>query len=278
MPFFVGLPECFQLKKKLFRKALLLSWPHTPAPFFLSGKKRYLETGPLIYFCFLWFLYQVLTLPALQDVCLPTTAFMRVWQLEGRRLARILRGQQLALRYERFHRVYSFTCVIDGQQILFIKGQCRSFESLLDYMYPPDQEIEADQWYRPLCATASKRGRSWVRFGMSPLSDLFIILCCISPLCEKCEILYVLLFPSPKEVLLNVKMGVPGERCYYPPEELVWDASRDSSPRSLRTCLAAHYGLSPDSLLLAKHQPDKHTWEEISNWVRWMSNFLIFLF
>lgn len=65
-----------------------------------------------------------------------------------------------------------------------------------------------------------------------------------------------------------IKMGVPGERCYYPAEELVWDASRDSSPRSLRTCLAAHYGLSPDSLLLAKYHPDKHTWEELSNWVR----------
>lgn len=80
--------------------------------------------------------------------------------------------------------------------------------------------------------------------------------------------MYVLLFLRPKEVLLNVKMGVPGERCYYPPEELVWDASRDSSPRCLRTCLATHFGLSSDSLLLAKHQPDKHTWEEISNWVR----------
>lgn len=79
---------------------------------------------------------------------------------------------------------------------------------------------------------------------------------------------FVLLFQSPKEVLLNLKMGIPGEKCYYPPEELVWDASRDSSPCSLRTCLAAHYGLSPDSLLLAKHQPDKHTWDEISNWVR----------
>lgn len=72
---------------------------------------------------------------------------------------------------------------------------------------------------------------------------------------------------SPKQVVLNVKMGVPGERCFYPLEELVWDASHDSSPRSLRTCLAAHYGLSPDSLLLAKHHPEKHTWEEISNWV-----------
>lgn len=69
-------------------------------------------------------------------------------------------------------------------------------------------------------------------------------------------------------MLLYVKMGIPGERSYYPSEELVWNATHDSSPRSLRTCLAARYGLSPDSLLLAKHQPDKHIWEEISNWVR----------
>lgn len=76
------------------------------------------------------------------------------------------------------------------------------------------------------------------------------------------------LFTRPKDVLLYVKMGIPGERSYYPSEELVWNATHDSSPRSLRTCLAARYGLSPDSLLLAKHQPDKHIWEEISNWVR----------
>lgn len=77
-----------------------------------------------------------------------------------------------------------------------------------------------------------------------------------------------LLFFSPKEVLLYIKMGVPGERCFYPPEELVWDASHDSSPRSLRTCVAAHYGLSPDLLLLAKQQPEKLSWDEISNWVK----------
>lgn len=80
------------------------------------------------------------------------------------------------------------------------------------------------------------------------------------------------LLPSLKDVLLYVKMGVPGESRYYPAEELVWDVSRESSPRSLRTCLAAHYGLSPDCLLLAKHLPDKHTWEEISSWVM-ISNF-----
>uniref|UniRef100_A0A7N6BXZ5 Ubiquitin carboxyl-terminal hydrolase n=1 Tax=Anabas testudineus TaxID=64144 RepID=A0A7N6BXZ5_ANATE len=132
---------------------------------------------------------QVLTLPALQNVCVPTTAFMRMWQLEGQRLVRILRGQQLTL-----------------------SG-----------------------------------------------ADL-----CVQQLLKEEEL-------GSKDVVLHVKMGIPGERCYYPPEELVWDASRDSSPRSLRTCLAAHYGLSPDCLLLAKHHPDKHIWEEISNWSQQVS-------
>ncbi|TKS86795.1 Ubiquitin carboxyl-terminal hydrolase 40 [Collichthys lucidus] len=138
---------------------------------------------------------QVLTLPALQDVCVPTSAFMRVWLLEGRRLARILRGQQLTLR----------------------------------------------------------------KLKLTSGTDL-----CVQQLLKEEDL-------GPKEVLLNVKVGIPGERCYYPAEELVWDASHDSSPRSLRTCLAALYGLSPDSLLLAKHQPDKHTWDEISNWSQQVS-------
>ncbi|XP_034063280.1 ubiquitin carboxyl-terminal hydrolase 40 isoform X1 [Gymnodraco acuticeps] len=133
---------------------------------------------------------QVLTLPALQDVCVPITAFMRVWQLECQRMARILRGQQLTLK----------------------------------------------------------------KLKLTSGMDL-----CVQPLLQEEDL-------GPKDVMLNVKMGVPGERCFYPTEELVWDAARDSSPRSLRTCLAAHYGLSPDSLLLAKHQPDKHTWEEMSTW------------
>uniref|UniRef100_G3P742 USP domain-containing protein n=1 Tax=Gasterosteus aculeatus aculeatus TaxID=481459 RepID=G3P742_GASAC len=133
---------------------------------------------------------KVLTLPALQDVCVPTTAFLRVWQLEGRRLARILRGGQLTLK----------------------------------------------------------------KLKLSSGTDL-----CVQQLLKEEDL-------GPKDVMLNVKMGVPGERCFYPPEELVWDAARDSSPRSLRTRLAAHFCLSPDSLLLAKHQPDKHAWEEISNW------------
>nr|XP_057946273.1 ubiquitin carboxyl-terminal hydrolase 40 isoform X2 [Doryrhamphus excisus] len=140
---------------------------------------------------------QVLTLPALEDACVPAAAaFLRLWEMEGRTPARILRGHHVTLR-----------------KLKLTSGADLSMQRL--------QNAE----------------------------DL-----------------------GPKEILLNVKMGIPGERCYYPPEELIWDASRDSSPRSLRTCVAARYGLSPDSLLLAKHHPDKHTWEEIiSSWSQQLS-------
>uniref|UniRef100_A0A1A7YQJ0 Ubiquitin specific peptidase 40 n=1 Tax=Iconisemion striatum TaxID=60296 RepID=A0A1A7YQJ0_9TELE len=138
---------------------------------------------------------QVLTLPMLQDVCAPTLGFLRVWQMEGWKLTRILRGQQVTLR----------------------------------------------------------------KLKLTSGSDL-----CVQQLLKEEDV-------GPKQVLLNARMAVPGERCYYPPEELLWDASHDSSPRSLRSCVAAHYGLSPDSLLLAKHQPEKHTWEEISNWTQQVS-------
>uniref|UniRef100_A0A3P9L2U3 Ubiquitin specific peptidase 40 n=1 Tax=Oryzias latipes TaxID=8090 RepID=A0A3P9L2U3_ORYLA len=141
------------------------------------------------------FALQLMTLPALQDACIPAPGFLRVWQLEGWRLARILKGKQATIR----------------------------------------------------------------KLKVGSGADL-----CVQNLLKEEDL-------GPKQLLLNVKMGVPGERWYYPPEELVWDASHDSSPRSLRTCLAAHFGLSPDSLLLAKHQPEKHTWEEISNWTQQVS-------
>uniref|UniRef100_A0A3Q3FTU7 Ubiquitin specific peptidase 40 n=1 Tax=Kryptolebias marmoratus TaxID=37003 RepID=A0A3Q3FTU7_KRYMA len=130
---------------------------------------------------------QVLTLPTLQDLFAPTTGFLRVWQMEGWRLARILRGQRVTLR----------------------------------------------------------------KLKLNSGADV-----CVQRLLTEEDL-------GPKQVLLKAKMGVPGERSFYPTEELVWDASHDSSPRSLRTCLAAHYGLSPDSLLLAKHQPEKHTYFNI---------------
>lgn len=144
-----------------------------------------------------------------------------------------------------------------------------SYDWHIRLCFPPDQEVEAEQWDRPLCATATEGRRPRVKFRLPPPFPIHSH----ATYFEGSWINYVL-FLSPKDVMLNVKMGVPGERCFYPPEELVWDAARDSSPRSLRTRLAAHFCLSPDSLLLAKHQPDKHAWEEISNWVRWKESFV----
>lgn len=133
---------------------------------------------------------QVITLPALLDLCAPTSAFLRLWHVEGKKLVRILRGSLLTLR----------------------------------------------------------------KLKLTTGTDI-----CVQQLLKEEDL-------GPKEVVLSVKIGVPGENRYYPSEELLWDASKDSSPRSLRTCLAAHYGLSPDSLLLAKYQPEKHAWEEVSSW------------
>ncbi len=39
-----------------------------------------------------------MTLPALLDVCVPSPAFLRLWLLEGKKLSRILRGNQQTLR------------------------------------------------------------------------------------------------------------------------------------------------------------------------------------
>ncbi|TRY89846.1 hypothetical protein DNTS_010127 [Danionella cerebrum] len=41
---------------------------------------------------------QVMTLPALLDACVPSPAFLRAWLLEGKKLGRILRGNQTMLR------------------------------------------------------------------------------------------------------------------------------------------------------------------------------------
>ncbi|KAG7267264.1 hypothetical protein CRUP_014993, partial [Coryphaenoides rupestris] len=129
------------------------------------------------------------------SVCVPTPAFLRVWQLEGRRPARVLRGQQLTLRKLK---------VTGGTEL------------------------------------------------------------CVQRLLSEEDL-------GVKEVLLRVRMGVPGEGRYHPAEELVWNAAQDSSPGSLRSALAARYGLCPDALLLAKHQPDKHAWEAISSWSQQVS-------
>ncbi|XP_061552768.1 ubiquitin carboxyl-terminal hydrolase 40 isoform X2 [Phycodurus eques] len=75
---------------------------------------------------------------------------------------------------------------------------------------------------------------------------------------------------GPKEIVLSVKMGVPGKRCYYRAQELIWDASWDSTAAGLRAFVAEFYGLAAGSIVLAKYQPHKHTWEEIC-WSRPLS-------
>uniref|UniRef100_A0A8C1JVC2 Ubiquitin specific peptidase 40 n=1 Tax=Cyprinus carpio TaxID=7962 RepID=A0A8C1JVC2_CYPCA len=138
---------------------------------------------------------QMMTLPALQDVCVPSSAFLRVWLLEGKKLARILRGNQQTLRKLKLG---------NGAEV------------------------------------------------------------CVERLMKEEDL-------GLKDLLLRVQMGVPGEKAYYPSEEFLWDAGRDSTSRGLYAALASQYGLTPDSLLLAKHLPEKHTWMPISNWTQQVS-------
>ncbi|XP_061699369.1 ubiquitin carboxyl-terminal hydrolase 40 isoform X2 [Syngnathoides biaculeatus] len=75
---------------------------------------------------------------------------------------------------------------------------------------------------------------------------------------------------GPKEIALSVRMGVPGKRRYWPPQELIWDASRDSTAAGLRGAVAQFYGLAAGSVVLAKYQPHKQVWEELC-WSRQLS-------
>lgn len=69
----------------------------------VESKHQFLQgLGKIEFGDFFYYFCQVLTLPAFLDVCIPSAAFMRVWQLEGQRLARILRGKQHTLRFSRF--------------------------------------------------------------------------------------------------------------------------------------------------------------------------------
>ncbi|XP_036396124.1 ubiquitin carboxyl-terminal hydrolase 40 isoform X1 [Megalops cyprinoides] len=138
---------------------------------------------------------QVMTLPSLQDLCVPTPAFLRVWALEGRKLGRILRGNQQPLK----------------------------------------------------------------KLKLGSGAEL-----CVKQLLKEENL-------GPKEMLLRVQIGVPGEREYYPSEEFVWDSTRDSSAHALRQALGVRYGLSPDSLHIAKYFPDKYSWMTISNWSQQVS-------
>lgn len=180
---------------------------------------------------------------------------MRLWHLEGRRLVRILRGPQVPLRYRHGR---TFARLLHLTNLPNISSHCWISFLPGNWSWPVALIFVCSSWLKRRIS-GNVSGSSFLLFLFFYQCGRNMMFCCAR-------------LPSLKDVLLYVKMGVPGESRYYPAEELVWDVSRESSPRSLRTCLAAHYGLSPDCLLLAKHLPDKHTWEEISSWVM-ISNF-----
>ncbi|MGH0123351.1 UNVERIFIED_CONTAM: hypothetical protein FKN15_056333 [Acipenser sinensis] len=138
---------------------------------------------------------QVLTLPGIPDLWVPSPGFLRVWVLESKRPCRILRGNQLHIN--------------------------------------------------------SLKLGSGTEIAIQPLA--------------KEENLGL------QELLLYLQVGVPGERQYYPAEELVWDTSRDSSSQALRQAIASHYSLPPDKTLIAKYCPDKSHWMPISSWSQQVS-------
>uniref|UniRef100_A0A8C2BL82 Ubiquitin carboxyl-terminal hydrolase n=1 Tax=Cyprinus carpio TaxID=7962 RepID=A0A8C2BL82_CYPCA len=141
---------------------------------------------------------------ALQDVCVPSSAFLRVWLLEGKKLVSLT------------------SCPLNGAVM----------ETL-----------------------------NWKSMKLKLGNGAEV---CVERLMKEEDL-------GLKDLLLRVQMGVPGEKAYYPSEEFLWDAGRDSTSRGLYAALASQYGLTPDSLLLAKHLPDKHTWMPISNWTQQVS-------
>ncbi|NXD12530.1 UBP40 hydrolase, partial [Nothocercus nigrocapillus] len=84
---------------------------------------------------------------------------------------------------------------------------------------------------------------------------------CIEPL-QKEENL------GPHELLLRVQMGIPGQRDYYHPTDLVWDFSKECTTWALRQRVASHYCLPVDKIEIAKYFPEKFEWLPISSWVQ----------
>lgn len=97
---------------------------------------------------------QMLTLSALQDLCVPTAAFVRLWLLEGQKLVRILRGKHHTLRFYHFRSARTLFCVL-AEALTHDLLMCLS----------PHQKVKAKHWYRPVCAAACKRRRAGVMLG-----------------------------------------------------------------------------------------------------------------
>lgn len=216
-----------------------------------------------------------MTLPALLDVCVPSPAFLRVWLLEGKKLSRILRGNQQTLRLIAFDFLHAHEwCCNENTERWWWKKHVKlfivlyvglkSFFSCRKLKLGNGTEVcvqrlmkEEDLRWDFLTAIQIMRRLIKSKEEWNCVLQF-----------EKHWSFFSLYLYSLKDLLLRVQIGVPGEKAYYPSEEFLWDAGRDGTPRGLYAALASQYGLTPDNLLLAKHLPDKHTWMPISNWVR----------
>ncbi|XP_043550416.1 ubiquitin carboxyl-terminal hydrolase 40-like [Chiloscyllium plagiosum] len=73
------------------------------------------------------------------------------------------------------------------------------------------------------------------------------------------------------ELLLRLKMAVPGERMYYPAEEFVWDISKECTVRTLKQKIVQHYSLPPEQIEIAKYFPDQFEWMPMTSWTQQVS-------
>ncbi|NXV81670.1 UBP40 hydrolase, partial [Atlantisia rogersi] len=73
------------------------------------------------------------------------------------------------------------------------------------------------------------------------------------------------------DMLLRVRMGIPGERDYYSSVDLVWDISKECTTWALRQRVASHFCLPVDKIEMAKYFPDRFEWLPVSSWTQQVS-------
>ncbi|XP_072496819.1 ubiquitin carboxyl-terminal hydrolase 40 isoform X3 [Notamacropus eugenii] len=136
-----------------------------------------------------------------------------------------------------------------------LKSQAMTLPTFLDCCFPSADFLRA--W-----TMESKRPGRLLRNSQQQLKEYKVggrTQICIEPL-QKRETL------GPKDMLLRIQMGIPGERAYYPTVDFVWDTENECTASSLRQAVAAHYGLPVDSIEIAKYFPEKFEWMPVSSW------------
>uniref|UniRef100_A0A4W3HWR1 Ubiquitin carboxyl-terminal hydrolase n=1 Tax=Callorhinchus milii TaxID=7868 RepID=A0A4W3HWR1_CALMI len=86
-----------------------------------------------------------------------------------------------------------------------------------------------------------------------------------------CIVNLALFLFSSTELLLQLWMAVPGESSYYPPEDFIFDTSKECTARTLRHKIAQRYSLTVEQIEIAKYFPEKSTWMPISSWSQQVS-------